>query len=82
MLGKYNTGDDESRSVLERAFGYAVKIGGLVVNRDTEVEIQQAMTQQAGEAYEKFIEIANREMSKLVVRAQMSFWPALRRVRR
>lgn len=72
LVGKYEQGDDDSRSIMERAFSMAVKIGGLVVSRQTEVEIMQAASQQTGEAYEKFIDLANKEMSKLVVGQTLS----------
>ena len=43
----YPKGDDQqSRRVLERAFSCAVKIGGLVVTKDTEVEVMQAASSQ------------------------------------
>ena len=67
LLGKYDQGDDASRSILERAFGYAVKIGGLVVSRNTEVELVQAASSQSADGYEKFIRLCNEEKSKLVV---------------
>src|SRR5581483_2806094 len=74
LLGKYDQSDDDSRAILERAFSYAVKIGGLVVSRNTEVEIMQAAAQQSGDAFEKFIEIANKEISKLVVVQTLISW--------
>lgn len=67
LVGKYAQGDDASRSVLERAFSWAVKIGGLVVSKETEVEVQQAASAQTGEAYKQFIDLCNKEISKLIV---------------
>ena len=67
LVGKYAQGDDASRSVLERAFSWAVKIGGLVVSKETEVEIQHAAASQSGEAYKQFIDLCNKEISKLIV---------------
>lgn len=72
LVGKFQDGDDASRSILERAFSYATKIGGLVVSRETDVEIQQAMTGAAGDAYEKFLTVCNREISKLIVGQTLS----------
>lgn len=72
LVGKYNQGDDQSRTTLERAFSAAVKIGGLVVGSDTSVEIEQAATQSAGEAFEKFYTISRREISKLIVGQTLS----------
>ena len=67
VVGKYEQGDDASRSVLERAFQYAVKIGGLVVSKETQVELIQAAAGNSGEAYEKFLGICQREKSKLIL---------------
>ena len=62
LVGKYEQTDDQSRTTLERAFSAAVKIGGLVVSKDTDVEIKQAASQSAGEAFEKFYTISRREI--------------------
>jgi phage gp29-like protein len=72
IVGKYNQGDDASRSVLERAFSYAVKIGGLVITKDTQVELMQASSSQSGDGYEKFIRICNEEKSKLILGQTLS----------
>ncbi|MBI5770907.1 MAG: DUF935 family protein [Verrucomicrobia bacterium] len=66
VVGKYDQADDASRSVLESAFALATKIGGLVVSKETEVEIKQAAAGDSGEAYKTFIELCNREISKLI----------------
>ena len=67
IVGKYPTGDRTSRSVLERAFSLSQRIGGLVVSSDTEVEIKSAAVSDSGEAYEKFLDLCQREKSKLVL---------------
>lgn len=72
LVGKYDQSDDASRSILERAFGYATKIGGLVVSKETEVEIKAAMTSDSGAAYESFLTICQREKSKLIVGQTLS----------
>jgi len=72
LVGKYDQGDDTSRSVLERAFRMAVKLGGLVVSRETEVELKQASATDSGEAYEKFLSICQREKSKLILGQTLS----------
>ncbi len=72
LLGKYEQADDASRSILERAFAYATKIGGLVVSKETNVELVQAAAGNSGDAYEKFLMIAQREKSKLVVGQTLS----------
>lgn len=72
MVGRYDQADDASRSVLERAFGLAVKLGGLVVSKQTEVELKQAASSDSADAYEKFHTIANREKSKVIVGQTLS----------
>lgn len=67
VVGKYPSGDDDSRGVLQTAFAWATKIGGLVVTNDTDVEIKQASASDSGDAFEKFHGICNREMSKLIL---------------
>jgi phage gp29-like protein len=72
LLGRYNADDDQSRTVLESAFSFATRIGGLVVTKDTEVEIKEASASSSGEAYEKFLSICNREVSKLILGQTLS----------
>ena len=72
VVGKYDQGDDASRSILERAFNYASKIGGLVISKDTEVALQQAAAGQSGEAFDKFVEQCNKEISNLVLGQSLS----------
>lgn len=72
LVGTYDRGDDESRTVLQQAFSLATKIGGLVITRGTEIEIQQAAASNTGEAYEKFLTICQREKSKAVLGGTLS----------
>jgi phage gp29-like protein len=67
LVGKYDQADDASRSILARAFAVCTKLGGLVISKESEVEIKQAAAADSGEAYKTFIELCNREMSKLVL---------------
>ncbi len=72
VVGKYNQGDDQSRTIMERAFSLATRLGGLVVSRETDVEIKQAAASDSGEAYKTFIELCNRETSKLILGETLS----------
>ncbi|NBW10999.1 MAG: DUF935 family protein [Caulobacteraceae bacterium] len=72
IVGKFDRSDDTSRQVLERAFALSTKIGGLVVNHETQVELVQAAAGQSGEAYERFFTLCNREISKLIVGQTLS----------
>lgn len=71
-VGKVPQGDDESRSILERAFSLATKLGGLVVSQETEVEIKAAAVSDSGQAYETFHKICNEEISKLILGQTLS----------
>lgn len=72
VVGKYPSGDDDSRGVLQSAFSWATKLGGLVVTNDTDIEIKQAAAADAGDAFEKFVGVCNREMSKLILGQTMT----------
>ena len=72
LLGKYDAGDDQSRTLMERAFKLSTRLGGLVVTRETEVEIMQAAASATGEAYERFIALCNDEKSKLIIGQTLS----------
>jgi phage gp29-like protein len=67
IVGKYDQSDDASRMILTQAFNAATKIFGLVVSTDTEVELIQAAANQTGEAFERFHDRCNDEISKLIV---------------
>jgi phage gp29-like protein len=72
LVGKYDQADDASRRILERAFDFATKIGGLVISRETEVEIKQAASGDSGDGYERFLTICQREKSKLIIGQTLS----------
>lgn len=67
MVGKYDQADDDSRIILENAFSLASKISGLVISRQTDVELHEAQSKSGGEGFDLFIKTANREKSKLIV---------------
>jgi len=54
------------RSILLQAFQFATRLGGLVVSRDTEIELKQAASKDSGEAFELFHRVANEEISKSI----------------
>lgn len=72
LVGTYDRGDADSRSVLERAFSLAVKLGGLVVSDGTRVDIKESASSSTGESYERFLTICQREKSKLIVGQTLS----------
>jgi hypothetical protein len=71
-VGKTNTNDAQAISLLETAFATASKIGGLVVSSGTEIELVQAATSGAADAYERFLGVCNREISKVIVGQELS----------
>jgi len=73
-VGKFR--DDEGRTVLERAFSLAVRLGGLVVSNSTEVELLQAAATDSGTAFKMFLEVCHAEMSKLVIGQTLSSSPS------
>lgn len=72
LVGKFERGDEKSQSILERAFSAATRLGGLVITKETEVEIKQAAAADSGQAYAAFIGICQREKSKLVLGQTLS----------
>ncbi|MFZ4394190.1 MAG: phage portal protein family protein [Kiritimatiellia bacterium] len=70
MVGKDDT--PEGRTILEQAFSWATRVGGLVVSESTTVEIKQAAASDSGDAYSKFLSICQREKSKLVLGGTLS----------
>ena len=70
LKGKYS--DEKGRSTLERAFKLAVRLGAIVVAKNTEVEVVQAASDDASNSHERFITICNQEISKLIVGQTLS----------
>ena len=67
LVGKYDQNDDASRSILQSAFAWATRVGGLVVSSDTQIELISAAAGDTGNAYAAFMDFANREKSKLIL---------------
>ena len=70
LKGKYS--DEKGRDVLERAFRMAVQLGAIVVSKGTEVEVVQATAGDSSNSHERFIELCNREISKLITGQTLS----------
>jgi len=71
LVGKYESGDDNTRNLLRSAFAAATKLFGIAVSRDVEIELQQAQ-QTSGDSFKIFIETANAEISRLIVGQTLS----------
>lgn len=67
LVGKYPDNDEGAKGTLESAFAWASRIGGIVVSAEASVEIKQAAASDSGEAYKTFLEVCNREKSKLIL---------------
>lgn len=72
LHGKYDRGDPEGRSVLERAISLSKRLGGVVTTNETSLDLKEAARSDAGDAFEKFHNTCNREISKLVVGQTLS----------
>lgn len=70
LKGTYK--DDPGKRVLERAFRLAVRLGGIVISKGTEVDIAQAASSDSSSSHSQFIELCNKEISKLVVGQTLS----------
>lgn len=70
LKGKYK--DAASKAVLESAFRMAYRLGGVVVSQGTEVEVVQAAAGDSSNSHETFIQLCNREISKLIVGQTLS----------
>ncbi len=72
LVGKYNTADPRAKSLLTHAFSAATRLFGLVVSKETDIEVNAVATQSHGEAFEDFASFANRELSKLILGQTMT----------
>ena len=72
LVGRYEQSDDSSRRILERAFRLSQKLGGLVISKETEVELKQAASSDTGASFEKFLGVCQREKSKLILGQTLS----------
>lgn len=72
IVGKTSGQDQDSINFLNTAFSLSTKIGGLVVDQSTQIELKEVATQGAADAYDRFLGICNREISKVVIGQELS----------
>lgn len=72
LLGKTDSTNQDAINFLRDAFSLSTKIGGLVVDHDTQVELIEAMTTGMADAHERFLSVCNREISKVIVGQTLS----------
>jgi len=67
VVGRTDVTDNAKLTMLQEAFSLSTKIGGLVVDEDSQIELKEIATSNMADAYEKFINVCNREVSKVIV---------------
>ncbi len=72
LVGKYDSLDERSKSRLQQAFSQATRLFGLVVSKETEIDMLQAMTNSTGEAYSAFLTLADQHISRFFVGQTLS----------
>lgn len=72
LVGKTDSTSTDAVNFLKDALSLSTKIGGLVVDHDTEVELVQAMTSNGADAFERFLSTCNKEISKVIVGQTLS----------
>lgn len=72
IVGKYEDGRDADRRLLSTAFAAATKLFGLVVTRETDIQVHSVSSNSHGEAFEKMQTFANAELSKLILGQTMT----------
>jgi phage gp29-like protein len=71
-VGHTDAKNQEAIDFLNQAFSLATKIGGLVVDHETQVDLKEVMISGLADAHEKFLSICNREISKVIVGQTLS----------
>lgn len=71
-VAKTDGSNQDAVNFLKEALSLSTKVGGLVVDNDTQVELIEAMTSGMADAHEKFLGVCNREISKVIVGQELS----------
>ena len=72
VVGYFDRQDNATRKFLERSLNLSTVLGGLVVNRESKIELHQAAVGQTGEAFENFLAVCQKEKSKLILGQTLS----------
>jgi hypothetical protein len=72
LVGRTNSRDKEAVTFLQEAFSLATKVGGLVVDVETQIELKEAAVAGGADAFERFLGVCNREISKAIVGQELS----------
>ncbi len=71
-VGYFDKSDEKSRQILERAFRLSTKIGGMVVNKETRIELLKAGASDSADAFEKFYKICDDAIARRVLGQTLS----------
>jgi hypothetical protein len=71
-VAKTDTSNAAAVAFLQNALSLSTKIGGLVVDENTQVELVQAMQVNMADGYERFLAVCNREISKVILGQTLS----------
>jgi hypothetical protein len=71
-VGHTDASNKAAVELLQNAFSLATKIGGLVVDHETQIELVEAAIAGAADNYERFHNTCNREISKVIVGQTLS----------
>ncbi len=66
-VAKTDSTNQSSVTLLRNALALSTRLGGLVVDNDTSIELMEIASNSAADAYEKFLNVCNREISKVIV---------------
>lgn len=72
IVGKTDSTSTDAVTFLKDALSLATKIGGIVVDHETELELKEAMSANAADAYERFLSVCNKEVSKVILGQTLS----------
>jgi phage gp29-like protein len=67
LVGYVDTQDKNTVTVLQQNFAMATQIGGMVVNKNAKIEMEQAASGDASSSYRALKDACNEEVSKVVV---------------
>lgn len=67
LVGYVDTQDKNTVAVLQQNFSMATQIGGMVVNKNAKIDMEQAASGDASSSYKALKDACNEEVSKVVV---------------
>ncbi|MES2596369.1 MAG: DUF935 family protein [Verrucomicrobiota bacterium] len=72
LVARVDSEDEKSKRLITSAFSAATKLFGLVVSKETDIQVNAVATSSHGEAFEKLQSFANGEISKLFLGQTMT----------